>query len=183
MKAKSLLTVLKETASSWLEDNAMRLSAALSLYTILSLAPLLVITLKIVSVVWRDAQAARQQVMTQMSNLMGGQAAGAIQAMLDNGSKHGNGLIAAIVSTAVLIFSATGVFAELQDSMNTIWGVKPKPNQGIWGFVRNRLLSMAMVFGIAFLLLVSMFITSLLTTLAKSVAGNSTWVAYIGDLL
>jgi len=183
MKAKSLLTVLKETASSWLEDNAMRLSAALSLYTILSLAPLLVITLKIVSVVWRDAQAARQQVMTQMSNLMGGQAAGAIQAMLDNGSKHGNGLIAAIVRTAVLIFSATGVFAELQDSMNTIWGVKPKPNQGIWGFVRNRLLSMAMVFGIAFLLLVSMFITSLLTTLAKSVAGNSTWVAYIGDLL
>src|ERR1700733_4552527 len=121
MNVKSLPQLLKETATSWVADNAMRLSAALSLYSILSLAPLLVITLKMVALVWRNAQAAREQVTQQMTNLMGHEGADAIQAMLDNGAKHGNGRVAAIVSTAVLIFSATGVFAELQDSMNTIW--------------------------------------------------------------
>jgi membrane protein len=183
MNAKPLPAILKETAQSWVQDNAMRLSAALSLYTILSLAPLLVITLKIVSMVWRNAQAVRAQMLAQMSDLMGYQTADAIQAMLDNGSRQGNGRTAAIVSTTVLIFSATCVFAELQDSMNTIWGVKPKPNQGVRSFVRNRLLSMAMVFGIAFLLLVSMFVTSFLKTLTQSIAGNATWIAFVGDFV
>ena len=78
----------------------------------------------------------------------------------------------------MLLFSATGVFAELQDSMNTIWGVKPKPNQGIWDFVRNRLLSLAMVFGIGFLLLVSMFVSTVLETVADFVAGDAKWLAF-----
>ncbi len=139
------LTYLKETASHWMDDNAMRLSAALSLYTILSLAPLLVISMKVIGILWRNSESARDTFMKQMTNLMGSDAAKAIQPMLDNGGKHGSGYIASIVSFAVLVFSATGVFVELQDSMNTIWGVKPKPNQGIWGFIRNRLLSVGIV--------------------------------------
>jgi membrane protein len=180
-KAKELWPIVKETASDWSQDNAMRLSAALSLYTILSLAPLLVITIKIVGLVMQNKDSAREHLMSQLTNLMGGQAAEAVKPMLDSGA-HGSGILATVISTAVLMFSATGVFIELQDSMNTIWGVKPKPNQGIWGFIRNRLLSLGMVFGIGFLLLVSMFVSTMLTTLAQSIVGNHKWLVFIVDI-
>ncbi|HSU65847.1 MAG TPA: YihY/virulence factor BrkB family protein, partial [Tepidisphaeraceae bacterium] len=84
---------------------------------------------------------------------------------------------------AVLLFSATGVFIELQDSMNTIWGVKPKPGPFIWGFIRNRILSLAMIFGIAFLLLISMFITTVLTGLVRHVAGSARPLVFTADLV
>ncbi len=174
---------LKETASQWMDDNAMRLSAALSLYTILSLAPLLVITIKVIGILWRNSDSARATLMKQLTSLMGSDAAKAVQPMLDSGGKHGSGYLASIISFAVLVFSATGVFVELQDSMNTIWGVKPKPNQGIWGFVRNRLLSVGMVFGIAFLLLVSMFVSTVLGAIAKDVSGDTKWLAFILDIV
>jgi membrane protein len=179
----AVFTLLKKTASSWMTDNAMRLSAALALYTILSLAPLLVITIKITGVIWKNANSARQQIMHQMTNLMGTQAAQAIQPILEYGGKHRSGLLATIVSFAVLIFSATAVFNELQGSMNTIWGVKPKPKQGVWGFVRNRLLSLAMVFGIAFLLLVSMFVSTALEAVAKDLAGDTKWFGFTLDIV
>ena len=182
-RIKSLIPVLKETVGDWMQDNAIRLSAALSLYTILSLAPLLVVTIKIVSVVWRGKDAARDQMMAQMVNLMGSDAAGAIKPMLDNGGKAGNGVLATVISSAVLLFSATGVFIELQDSMNTIWGVKPIPNQGLRNFIRNRLLSLSMVFGIAFLLLVSMFVSTVLASLAKYIVGDAGWMAIGLDII
>lgn len=177
------LAYLKETASNWMGDNAMRLSAALSLYTILSLAPLLVITIKVLGILWRNADSARANIMHQLTDLMGSDAAKAVQPMLNGGAKHGSGLLASAISFVVLIFSATGVFIELQDSMNTIWGVKPKPNQGIRGFVRNRLLSVGMVFGIAFLLLVSMFVSAVLEAIAKHVAADTKWLAFLLDIV
>jgi membrane protein len=179
--ATKLWTILKKTAGDWSQDNAMRLSAALSLYTILSLAPLLVITIKVVGLVVQNKNSAREHLMSQLTNLMGGQAAEAIKPMLDSGA-HGSGILATVISTAVLMFSATGVFIELQDSMNTIWGVKPKPNQGVWGFVRNRLLSLGMVFGIGFLLLVSMFVSTVLSTVAQSIVGHHKWLAFVLDI-
>jgi len=182
-RLKRLLRVLSETAADWMQDNAMRLSAALSLYTILSLAPLLVITLKVIALVLRNKDYAREQMTQQVSSLMGPQTADAIRPMIEGGAKGGHGALAAVVSTAVLIFSATGVFAELQDAMNTIWGVKPKPNQGIWGFVRHRLLSVGMVFGIAFLLLVSMFVSTALAAIARYIAGNGKWLAFVADVI
>jgi membrane protein len=182
-EAGGSVLILKETASDWMQDNAMRLSAALSLYTILSLAPLLVISLKIISVVWRNKESAQTTFMHQITLLMGSNAAGAIQAMLENGGKHGQGVIAAAISLVVLLFSASGVFGELQDSMNTIWGVKLKPNQGIWGFLRNRFLSMGMVLGIAFLLLVSMFVSTMMAAIADYVAGDTKWFAFTLDML
>ena len=174
--------MLKETIADWLEDKAMRLSAALALYTILSLAPLLVITLKIVGVVLRNKDYARDQMTDQITDLMGWQVAQAVQPMIESGSRAGGGWVATIVSTAVLMFSATGVFVELQDSMNTIWGVKPKPNLGIWDFVRTRLLSLAMVFGTGFLLLVSMFVTAVMDNLADFVAGDAKWFGVLLDI-
>ena len=101
--------------------------------------------------------------------------------MIATGGKQGSGLVATIVSTAVLLFSATGVFVELQDSMNTIWGVKPKPNQGVLDFFRNRLLSLGMVFGTGFLLLVSMCVSTVIDRIAGFIAGNAPWVALVLD--
>jgi len=181
-RAKGLYSLLKETASKWLEDNAMRLSAALSLYTLLSLAPLLVISIKIVAVV-AGGQKAATTISHQVQNLMGSQAADAVRPMIANGGKHGSGVVAAIISTVLLIFSATGVFVELQDSMNTIWGVKPKPNQGFGNFVRTRMLSIGMVFGIGFLLLVSMLVSTLLATLAQFLAREVTWLTFVADII
>jgi membrane protein len=178
----SLWLTLKLTISNWIEDNAMRLSAALSLYTIISLGPLLVITFKLITMLWRDQQVVRHQIVTQVTSLMGAQAANAIQPMLDSATGAKNGIFATMVGTIVLFLSATCVFGELQDSMNTVWGVKPKPNQGLINFVRNRLLSMGMVFGIAFLLLVSMFVSALLTVLAKSFAGDAKGLAFAIDI-
>ena len=180
---KAVARVLKDAAVGWVHDNAMRLSAALSLYTILSLAPLLVILIKIVGLILRNKDVARTQIMTQLTSLMGESPAHTMGAILDRSAAPGNGVFAAILSSAVLLFSATGVFIELQDSMNTIWGVEAKPRQGLWGFVRNRLLSLAMVFGVGFLLLVSMFLSTVLTTLAHRIAGNNTWLAFVGDIV
>jgi membrane protein len=103
--------------------------------------------------------------------------------MLDSTHRHGNGHLATILSTLVLIFSATGVFAELQDSMNTIWQVKPAPHQGFYAFIRNRLLSLGMVFGIAFLLLVSMFLTAVLSSFANWFLAKAGWVLIAVDVV
>lgn len=159
----------------------MRLSAALALYTILSLAPLLVITAKIIGLVASDGPRARDQVAAQVAALAGPQVAEAVKPMIASGGRPGGGSLAAVLSSAVLLFSATGVFAELQDAMNTIWGVKPKPNQGVRDFVRTRLLSLAMVFGTGFLLLVSMCLTTAAVRLAAYVAGDAAWVALALD--
>ncbi|HWE04849.1 MAG TPA: YihY/virulence factor BrkB family protein [Tepidisphaeraceae bacterium] len=182
-KAVGTFTILKETGADWMQDNAMRLSAALSLYTILSLAPLLVISLKIIGVIWRNKESAQTNFMKQITSLMGSDGASVVKGLLNNGGRHGQGVLAAVISLLVLLFSATGVFAELQDSMNTIWGVKPKPNQGIWVFIRNRLLSMAMVLGIAFLLLVSMFVSTLMSAMAHYFAGDTKWIAIPLDIV
>jgi membrane protein len=147
------------------------------------MAPLLVITVKVVSVIWRDKAGAREQVTSQLSSLMGSQVATGLQPMLERSAKPGSGVVATIISAAVLVFSATGVFVELQDAMNTIWHAKPsKQTSGIIGFIRNRLISLAMVFGIAFLLLVSMFVSAMMTGLARYVAGNAKWLMYVVDL-
>lgn len=178
---RSFVPLVKATAAGWMRDNAMRLSAALALYTILSLAPLVVITAKIIGAVMSDRAYARAQVTAQIAALTGQQVAKAVQPMLEAGSKAGGGVLAAVLSTGVLLFSATGVFVELQDSMNTIWGVKPKPNQGIKDFVRTRLLSLAMVFGTGFLLLMSMALTTTMIRLAAFVAGDTAQLALVLD--
>jgi len=177
----SALSLFKETFNDWMDDKAMKLSAALALYAILSLAPLLVITVKILGLVWRNQQSVRNLVVQQMTNLMGSQAASAIQPMLDNGAKPGSGKVATLVGTIMLLFAATGVFVELQDSMNTIWKVPSKVSSGIMGFLRHRLLSAAMVFGITFLLLTSMFVSSLLTSLSKQLSGGGKVVGFLVD--
>jgi membrane protein len=150
--------IIKRTASCWSEDKAMRLAAALACYTILSLAPLVVITMKIAAVTFH----ATDQAQRQLEQLVGQAGAKAITDMAQHSKQTGSGTLAAIVSFVVLVISASSVFAELQDSMNTIWEVRPRPDMGWWDTIKKRFFSMGMVFGIIFLLLVSMFVTAAL---------------------
>lgn len=152
--------LLKQTAAEWNEDRAPQLGAALAFYTALSIAPLLVLLLRIAAAIFGDDAAARLEIEHQAQSLIGKQGAEAIQAMIDSADDSKAGMAATILSLATLLFGASGVFGQLQVSLNTIWEVEPKPGRGIWGFVRDRFLSFAMVMGVAFLLLVSLAVSA-----------------------
>jgi membrane protein len=161
MDATGYWQVLKDAGSQWVEDRASRLGAALAYYTAFSLAPLLILVISIAALVF-DRSTVEKQVTTEMQTLVGGEGAKAVQAMIVSGKKHGSGVMATIIGSIMLLVGAMGVFGQLQDAMNTIWEVQPKPGRGLWGFLRDRLLSMSMVLGSAFLLLVSLLVSAAL---------------------
>lgn len=161
MKLQDIFGLLKETFNEWNEDKASRLAAALAYYTIFSLAPLLVIVIAIAGAVFGE-EAARNQIVGQIQGLVGQQGAEAVQAMILNASKPGSGLIASIVGVVALLFGASGLFGQLQDALNTIWEVTPKPDRGLKGIIQDRFFSFTMVLGTGFLLLVSLVLSAAL---------------------
>jgi membrane protein len=155
--------LLKQTFQEWLQDKAPQLGAALAYYTVFSLAPLILVLLAIVGVISRDDPAgAWDKITQQMSYFLDPSAVQVVQDIAQKASQPGKSTIATMIGIALALFGASGVFGQLQDALNTIWGVKAKPGQGIWGFLRSRFLSFAMVAGICFLLLVSLAIEALL---------------------
>lgn len=158
-RLRSIVPLLKETVSEWQDDEAARLAAALSLYTLLSLAPLLVIAVSVAGLVF-GADAARGQISQQISGLVGPQAGQAIEAMIAQARSPEGGILGSVVGIVVLLFGASGVFGELQSALNRIWEVKPKPGRGWRGMLRDRFLSFSMVMGVAFLLLVSLVVST-----------------------
>jgi membrane protein len=155
--------LLKQTFQEWLGDKAPQLGAALAYYTVFSLAPLILVVLAIVGVIFRDDPAGTWNKITeQMSYFLDPSAVQVVQSIAQKASEPGKSTIATIIGVALAIFGASGVFGQLQDALNTIWGVKAKPGGGIWAFLRNRFLSFAMVAGVCFLLLVSLTLESLL---------------------
>ena len=159
----NVFSLLKQTFQEWLEDKAPQLGAALAYYTVFSLAPLILVLLAIVGVIFRDdAAGAWNKITQQMSYFLDPNALQAVQNIAEKASQSGKSTIATIIGVALALFGASGVFGQLQDALNTIWGVKAKPSCGIWGFLRTRFLSFAMVAGICFLLLVSLAIEALL---------------------
>ena len=146
-----------------MQDKAPQLGAALAYYTVFSLAPLILVLLAIVGVVFRDDPAgAWNKITQQMSYFLDPSAVQVVQDIAQKASQPGKSTVATIIGIALAILGASGVFGQLQDALNTIWGVKAKPSQGIWGFLRSRFLSFGMVAGICFLLLVSLAIEALL---------------------
>lgn len=155
--------LLKQTFQEWLQDKVPQLGAALAYYTVFSLAPLILVLLAIVGVVFRDDPAGAWNKMTQqMSYFLDPSAVQVVQSIAQKASQPGKSTIATIIGVALALFGASGVFGQLQDALNTIWGVKAKPGTGIWGYLRSRFLSFAMVAGICFLLLVSLAVEALL---------------------
>jgi membrane protein len=157
--AREIWEVLKAAGSDWVEDKAAQLGAALSFYSVLSLAPLMVIALALAALVFGE-QGATEQIMAQMDNMVGAEGAQAIQGMIENAKRPETGTIAAILGIVTLLFGASGVFGQLQEAMNTIWEVPPKTGGGFWNMIRARFLSFAMVLGTGFLLLISLLLSA-----------------------
>ena len=169
---KRVWTILREAASEWMEDNATRLSAALAFYTILSVAPLLVIVTAIAGLVLGD-EAASGRLTEEIRGFVGDAGAEVVKTTIEHADRPKSGLLASIIGIVTLLFGASGVFGELQAAMNIVWNVKPKPGRGIWATVKDRFLSFGMVLVVGFLLLVSLVITT-----AMSAVGD-----YLGGLL
>ena len=131
-QSKSWWSLLKVVFSSWSADKAPHLGAALAYYAVFSLAPLLVISLAVASFVFGEA-AAHNQLHGQLQNFLGDQGAEAVESLLASAHTPETGTLATILGITALLFGASGVFGELQDSLNTIWEVKPK-SRGLWGW-------------------------------------------------
>jgi len=164
MKATFFWRLLRDTFNNWLEDRALRMGAALAYYSVFSMAPLLLIAIGVASQVF-DKTEAREQILDQIGTTVGSSARQSVEQIIRNTKDSGNGVVATIIGVVVLLFGASGVFAELQDALNNIWRVKPKPGLGIKAFVRDRLLSFTVVLGTGFLLLVSLVLSAALSAL------------------
>ena len=156
-------SLLKQTVSEWLEDQVPQLGAALAYYTVFSLAPLVLLLLAIVGFIFRNDPAGAWRKMTEeMSYFLDKSALDVVANIAQTASHPNKGMSATIIGILLALFGASGVFGQLQNALNTIWGVKAKPGAGIAGFIRSRFLSFAMVAGVCFLLLVSLVFESLL---------------------
>lgn len=167
MKVKSVWRLVKDTVVQWIEDQPFQLAAALSYYTLFSLAPLLIVVIAIAGFAFGH-DAAQERIAETMQGLVGPESAQAIQSIVKNASRRPEtGLLSSVIGIGVLLIGAGGVVGQLQTSLNTIWGVAPKPGQGIWGFLHQRFISFAMVLGIGFLLVVSLAASAVLSAFTQ----------------
>ena len=178
--------LIKTSLSAWLDDYAPSMGAALSYYTVFSLAPLLVIVVSLAGLVF-GTEAVRGEVFGQIAGLMGPEAAQGVQDMLASVSRPATGVVGTVVGIAVLVIGATTVFGELQDALDRIWRAPVRQKtSGLWALVRARLLSFGMVLGVAFLLLVSLVASAAIAALGKWWSGwFEGWevVAQVVDIL
>jgi membrane protein len=159
-------TLVKTAVSSWLDDYAPSMGAALSYYTVFSLAPLLLIVVSVAGLVFGD-DAVRGELFTQLQGLMGADAAKAVQDLLASVNKPSQGIIGTITGIALLVFGATTVFGELQDALDRIWRAPARKTGGLWALLRARVLSFGMILGLAFLLMVSLVLGAAISALGK----------------
>lgn len=161
--------LLKETFSEFINDNGMKLGAALSYYTIFSLPPLLIIIISL-SGIFFGAEAVRGEIFGQINGLVGSDAALQIQEIIKNVKLSHSSKFATALGVGFLLIGASGVFAEIQDSINYIWGIKAKPKRGIVKFLTNRLMSFSMIGSVGFLMLVGLIVNSVMDVLSKQLA-------------
>ncbi len=172
--------LLRDTVSSWIEDDASSLGAALAYYTLFSIAPLLLIVIAVAGAVF-GADVARGGVLEELRGLMGEEGARAVEAMLASANRNGQSAWATLGGTVILLVGATTVFAELQGAMDRIWRVPAAPPaRGVWAWLRARLLSVGLILGIGFLLMVSLVASAVLAALGRWWTpwfGEQTWLA------
>lgn len=156
--------ILKRAATEFLADNGLKLSASLSYYTIFSIGPVLIIIISLAGIFFgRDA--VRGQIYWQIKGLVGNSAAIQIQEIIQNIEKSQLSTSGAVVGIVVLLVGATGVFTEIQDSINYIWCIRAKPKKGLLRLLTNRLVSFSLIVSIGFLLLVSLIVNALVDVL------------------
>ena len=170
MSLSAFWQLLKETYTQWSAAKPFQLAATLAYYTLFSLAPLLLIAIAVAGLVL-GREATEQQILTTFQGLVGPQGAQAIQGLLHSASTPGSGILATVIGIITLLIGAGGVVGQLQESLNTIWEVEAKPKSGLWGLLRTRFVSFALVLGVGFLLLVSLLISAALTAMIQVMRG------------
>ncbi len=179
-------TLLKRTYHEFEDDNAIKLSASLSYYTIFSLPPLLIIILSIFSFFF-GREAVTGRFFGQINGMVGNQAAIQIQETIKNIELSDTNTFAAIFGGIMLLIGASGVFAEIQSSINFIWGLKAKPNKGIMKFIKNRLMSFSMIASVGFLLMVSLMVNTVMdiinTRLLLYFPNTTVYIFYIFNII
>ena len=163
-RGKNIFSLLKATYLEWNEDEPFRQSAVIAYYSIFSLPALLIIIVNTVGLVLGE-EAVEGQISAQISDLVGSEAAKQVEEMIANVSQQGNNVIGIIIGIGTLLFGATGVFYQLQQSLNQVWEVELKPNAGYAKIALDRATSLGVILAIGFLLLVSLLLTTLLTAL------------------
>ncbi len=164
---KHIFDLGRKAVAAYMADYAMSMGAAIAYYTIFSLAPLLVIVIAVAGALF-GREAVEGQIVTQLGGLIGQEGAIFVQTLLRSASDTGRGMVAGLVSLAVLVIGATTVFAELQRAMDRIWHVpeSAKPS-GIWALLRARLLSFGLILGLAFLLMLSLVVSAALAAFGQ----------------
>jgi membrane protein len=166
MNLSLIRTLLGRTYSDWNEDHAPRLGAALAFYTLLSLSPLVILAVAVVSLFF-DHASAQTQTLSELRGLVGPTGVQVVQSMLETSTRTKGGGTATIISLVILGLGASGVFGELRSALNLIWEVQPKSGSGMWNLVRERILSLGMVISIGFVLLVSLIASAALDVMTK----------------
>jgi membrane protein len=158
-----------QSFNGWLEDRALRFSAALAYYSIFALAPLLLIAIAVAGMIFGQ-EAARGQVYAQIEGLLGPKGATEIQTLIQASSNHGQGIVATVIGVVVLFIGASGVFGQLKDALNSIWGVRLKAG-GLMASIKEYLLNFSMVLAIGFLLIISLLLSAVLQALNNFMTG------------
>lgn len=172
MNPSILWSLLGQTFAEWQRDKVSRLAAALAYYTAFSLAPVLVIAIAVASFLFEQSTV-QGRIIDQLGGLIGNDGAAMVQEMLVSAqSQDSNSFLATVVGVGLLILGASGLFIQLQDALNTVWNVKVRADQGIWGLVRDRLLSFGMVLVIGFLLMVSLLLSAALAAASGFLGGS-----------
>jgi membrane protein len=169
--AKKTGYLLKTTFSEFIADDGMKLSAALAYYTFFSLPPLLLIIISLCGVFF-GAEAVRGEIFGQINGLVGNETALQVQDIIKNVKLSNSNSFATTISVVILIIGASGVFVEIQDSINFIWGIRAKPKRGLIKFMKNRLMSFSMIGSAGFLLMVGLIVNSLMDVLNKRLASH-----------
>ncbi len=166
MNYPTIWSMLTRTSAEWNRHEAPRLGAALAFYSILSLAPLVVLALAIVSLIFGNSTA-QTQLLDQVRGMIGEQGSQAVKDMIEHGQKPASSAIASIVGGITLLFGASGVFGELRSALNRMWDVQPESEGGFWSTIKQRVFSFTLVLAVGFLLLVSLLLSVALAALSK----------------
>lgn len=158
---KKYLALAKKTFSEWSDDKATQMSAALAYYSVFSLGPLLIIAVAVAGFVF-GKDTAREGILREIQGTMGPKTSEAVKAMMSSTQDTNASGWMAVVGIVTLLVTASGVFGQLKDSMNVVWKVKPKTGSGIYNIVKERFLSITMVLGVGFLLLISLVLSTVL---------------------
>jgi membrane protein len=168
---KGLWEVLKNSFKGFGNDKVTKMSGSLAYYTVFSMAPLLIMIISLAGI-FLGREAVEGKIYGQLAGFVGADTAAQLQEIIKNASLAGKSKIAAIIGGITLLIGATTVFAEIQDSINTIWGLKPKPKKGWLKMIQNRFLSFSVIASLGFLLLVSLGVTALIEGLSERLRAN-----------